>query len=153
MTYEAVTGMAKNYHGRPRERLSAFLRQMYPGVGRDKRLAADLQISPRAARNLFEDHWPSDDTFAAIVARFGRTVVRIITEPDISPVLAELTEREARLERELEAARLRRREAEGFLEGAADRRAGDAGAPDPAQLTLFETRTFETTGASAHPSA
>lgn len=144
MTFEAVSGMAKNYHGaRPRERLSAYLRQMYPGVGRDKRLASDLAISARAARNLFEDHWPSDDTFAAILRRFGDDLWRVICAPEIDPVLAELTEREARLARELEAARARRREIAGLVEGrsysVADR---DAEEPPlgPPNLDLFEGR-------------
>jgi hypothetical protein len=106
VTLTADSFMAKNYHGRPRERLSAYLREMYRGVRRDKRLAADLKISPRSASNLFEDHWPNDDTFAAILRRFGDDLWRVICAPEIAPVLAELTEREARLARELEAARI-----------------------------------------------
>lgn len=138
----AISGMAKNYHVRPRERLSAYLRQMYPGVGRDKRLAVDLEISPRAARNLFEDHWPGDDTFAAILRRFGEDVWRVICAPEIAPVLAELTEGEARLERELEGLRARRRAVQGHVE----RRAFRLAAPDaeegealgPPNLDLFD---------------
>lgn len=141
MTYEAVTGMAKNYHGRPRERLSAYLRQMYQGTGRDKRLASDLAISPKAARNLFEDHWPGDDTFEAILRRFGNDVVRVVCTPAIAPVLAELTEREARLARQLAEATARRRQAEGLLEGASYRLDGDEEeAPGPVNLDLFEGR-------------
>lgn len=139
MTFEAVSGMAKNYHTRPRERLSAYLRQMYQGVGRDKRLAQDLEISARAARNLFEDHWPGDDTFAAILRRFGEDVWRVICAPEIAPVLAELTEKEARLARELEGLRARRREVEGLVEGRSYRVVGDIEeAPGPLNLDLFE---------------
>lgn len=139
MTYESVTSMAKNYHGRPRERLSAYLRQMYQGTGRDKRLASDLEISARAARNLFEDHWPGDDTFAAILRRFGQDVLRVVCAPEIAPVLAELSEREARLERELEAARARRREMAGFVEVRSYLVADpEEEAPGPLNLDLFE---------------
>lgn len=140
MTDWAMTGMAKNYHGRPRERLGAFLRQMYPGLGRDKRLAADVQISPKAARNLFEDHWPNDATFSAIVRRFGRNVVRVVTEPDIDPVLAELTEKEARLARELEQARAHRREVQGVVESSPHSLDGDEAEVGPLNLDLFEGR-------------
>ena len=141
MTYEAVSVMAKNYHGRPRDRLSAYLRQMYQGAGRDKRLAADLEISARAARNLFEDHWPGDDTFAAILRRFGTDVWRVICVPEIAPVLAELSDREARLERELEAARARRREMAGLAEVRSYIVAEpEEEAPGPLNLDLFEAR-------------
>jgi hypothetical protein len=68
MTSTDWHGMAKNSQTlRPRERLGWFLRTQYPGIGRDKRLASDLAVSARTARNLFEDHWPSDDTFAAVL--------------------------------------------------------------------------------------
>jgi hypothetical protein len=135
-----MVGMAKNYHGRPRERLSAYLRQMYPGVGRDKRLAMDLEISARSARNLFEDHWPGDDTFAAILRRFGEDVWRVICAPEIAPVLAELTEEEARLARELEGLRARRREVQGLVERRSYRMAAmdDEPALGPPNLDLFE---------------
>lgn len=142
MTDWAVSRMAENYQGRPRERLSAFLRQMYPGLGRDKRLAADLKISARSARNLFEDHWPNDDTYAAILRRFGRSVARVLTEPDIDPVLAELTEKEARLARELEQARALRREVEGLVESVPRGLAGDEAEVGPLNLDLFEGRDF-----------
>lgn len=142
MTYEAVSGMAKNYHGRPRQRLSAYLRDMYPGIGRDKRLAGDLKISARQARNLFEDHWPGDDTFEAILRRFGNDVWRIICAPVIEPVLAELSEEEARLARELEATRARKREVQGSVDGHSYRVAAVSDHDDaplgPPNLDLFE---------------
>jgi hypothetical protein len=140
MTDWASFHMAKNHQARPRERLSAYLRQMYPGVGRDKRLASDLQISPRAARNLFEDHWPGDDTFAAILRRFGDDLWRVVCAPEIAPVLAELTEREAHLARELEAARIRRREVQGLVEGRSYRLAELEEPQGPLNLDLFEGR-------------
>lgn len=140
MTATDWHGMAKNYHGaRPRERLSAYLRQMYQGVGRDKRLARDLEISPRAARNLFEDHWPGDDTFAAILRRFGEDVWRVLCAPEIEPVLAQLTEEEARLARELEGLRARRREVQGLVERRSYRvDEADAEPLGPLNRDLFE---------------
>jgi hypothetical protein len=140
MTATDWHGMAKNSQTlRPRERLGWFLRSQYFGPGRDKRLAYDLAVSPRTARNLFEDHWPSDDTFAAIVRRFGEDVWRVLCAPEIAPVLAELTEKEATLARELEGLRARRRQVEGLVEGRSYR--VDADAPEPAgalNLDLFE---------------
>lgn len=156
MTATDFHGMAKSYHGRPRERLSAYLRQMYQGVGRDKRLAADLEISARAARNLFEDHWPGDDTFAAILRRYGQDVWRVICAPEIAPVLVEFDEREARLARELEGVRARRREIEGLVESHAYRLAGiQEEAPGPVNLDLFDRTTFvpKTTITGAHRDA
>jgi|GEM_PF-2717924 hypothetical protein len=142
MTSTGLTLMAKNHHARPRERLSAYLAQRYPGVGRDKRLAADLRTSPRAARNLFEGHWPGDETWAAIVRRFGQDVLRVVFAPEIDPVLAEIREREARLARELEGLRARRREVEGLGEpGAFVLAAG----PDQAPAEAVGPDLFATT--------
>lgn len=139
MTATGFPIMAKNSQTlRPRERLGWFLRAQYPGVGRDKRLATDLAVSPRTARNLFEDHWPSDDTFGAIVRRFGEDVWRVLCAPELGPVLAELTEREATLARELEGLRARRRQVEGLVESrpgsGRGRRTSDG--EEAAQLTL-----------------
>lgn len=137
MTATGVQLMAKNRQLRPRERLGWFLREQYPGPGREKRLARDLDIAPRTARNLFEDHWPNDDTFEAILRRFGKNVWRAVCAPSIEPILAELTEREARLARELDALRSHREAVEGHLEGSSRRLAGSAEEDDEAQLSLF----------------
>jgi hypothetical protein len=141
--------MAEFRHGRPRDRLIAFLCSIYGygGDNRDKRLARDLSIASgrdvtaRTARNLFEGHWPGDETWAAIVRRFGDTVLRVVFDPEIAPVLAEIAEREARLDRELQALRARRREVQGPVGVHPDRRegsAGEAAAVGPANLDLFE---------------
>lgn len=140
MTLTDIHGMAKNYQVvRPRERLGLFLRTMYPGVGRDKRLAVDLAVSPRTARNLFEDHWPGDDTFAAIVRRFGDQVWRVLCAPEIGPVLAELEQEEARLARELHDLQRRKAEMAGLTERRSYRPAEmEAEPPGPLNLDLFE---------------
>lgn len=151
MTATGVTCMADFRHERPRDRLKAFLCQVYGygGRNRDKRLAEELSqvsgrdISDRAARNLFEGHWPGDETWAAIVRRFGHRVLDVVFAPEVSPVLAELAEKEARLDRELQALRARRSEVEGPRASLPHRREGDRGeagqpALEPPQLALFE---------------
>lgn len=148
MTVMEFSVMAESSHARPKERLSAFLCSIYGfgGDNRDKRLARDLSdasdrdISERSARNLFEGHWPGDETWAAIVSRFGKTVLDVVFAPEIDPVLAELREREAVLDRELQAIRARRREVQGFGPDYPRRREGDCGQDDalaPAQPSLF----------------
>jgi hypothetical protein len=110
--------MANSGYRRPRDRLSAFLASIYGhgGENRNKRLARDLRVSDRQARNLFAGHWPGDETWAAIVRQFGADVLRVVFAPEIEPVLAELHEREARLARELQAIQARRREVGGTAE-------------------------------------
>lgn len=130
--------MAQSYQARPRERLSAYLRRQYPSTGRDKQLAREIGTSPRAARNLFEDHWPGDETWAAIVRRFGADVLRAVFAPEIEPVLAELTETEARLAKELESLRARRREVEGDRRSFAGALAADQAETPELNLDLFE---------------
>lgn len=137
MSLEGVPVMAENYQVRPRERLSAYLRRQYPGLGRDKLLARELGTSPRTARNLFEDHWPGDETWAAIVRRFGADVLRAVFAPEIAPVLAELSETEARLAKELESLRARRREAEGDRRNFTIPLAADQTEADELTLDLF----------------
>lgn len=150
MSLAEFSVMADFRHGRPRDRLSAFLCSVYGfgGQNRDARLARDLSaaagrnVTERAARNLFEGHWPGDDTWAAIVRRFGSDVLRVVFAPEIDPVLAELQEREARLERELQAIQARRRAVAGSPEPRTFLLAGDQDQADPLEgppnLDLFE---------------
>jgi hypothetical protein len=146
-----VNSMAELRHGRPRDRVKDFLCSIYGygGENRDKRLAQDLSkasqkdITERAARNLFEGHWPGDETFGAIVNRFGKTFLDVVFAPEIEPVLAELSEKEARLDRELQALRARRREVQGLVADVTHRREGIGGedradAVAPAERDLFE---------------
>lgn len=150
MSLAEFSVMADFRQGRPRDRLSAFLSGVYGygGENRDKRLARDLSVASgrnvteRAARNLFEGHWPGDDTLAAIVRRFGADVLRVLFAPEIDPVLAELEEREARLERELQAIQARRRAVAGAAEPRsfvlARRQDQDEPVEGPPNLDLFE---------------
>lgn len=138
MSLTGMHVMAKDYQVRPRERLSAYLRRQYVGPNRDGRLACDIKTSPRTARNLFEDHWPGDETWAAIVRRFGADVLRAVFAPEIAPVLAELHETEARLAKELQSLRNRRREVEGDHRGFAGFVAADQVEAPELNLDLFE---------------
>lgn len=148
MSLSEFSVMAGFRHGRPRDRLSAFLVGIYGygGDNRDKRLARDLasvgatQFTDRAARNLFAGHWPGDETWAALVRRFGTDLLRVVFAPEIHPVLAELEDREARLARELQAIQARRREVAGVAEPRAFVLAGDQDQAEPLNLDLFEVR-------------
>lgn len=91
------------------ERLAAFLGEQYDAPGRDKKLAQDLGVDPRSARNYFAGHWPSAHAFRAIVRKFGRDVLAAVFDPDIDETAArlraEVAELEGRLERKKEALR------------------------------------------------
>lgn len=102
---------------RPRERLSRFLRDKYRGASAIKRLAVDMDATPKAAENALIGHWPGDLHFAAIVRRFGRDVLDAVFAPEIEPVLAKLKQQERDLEEALAAARTLRRQAEGGAAG------------------------------------
>jgi hypothetical protein len=141
--------MAGFGHERPRDRLRAYLTSLYGhgGDNRDKRLARELSaasgrdVSDRVCRNLFAGHWPGDETWAALVRRYGADLLRVVFAPDIDPVLAELQEREARLARELQAIQARRREVAGLVEPRAFALAGDQDQAEPLgppNLDLFE---------------
>lgn len=143
MTAIGVHGMAAIRQTLPRHRLGAFLRSRYghSAYGRHQHLARELGVTDRTARNLFEDHWPGDETWAAIVRRFGNDVLRAVFAPEIEPILAELTEKEARLAQELESLQARRREVQGDRRSFAEFVAADqaeADELDAAQLRLFE---------------
>jgi hypothetical protein len=146
MSLAGISVMADFGQGRPRDRLRAFLTYVYGhgGDNRDKRLARDLasvgatQFTDRAARNLFAGHWPGDETWAALVRRFGADLLRVVFAPEIHPVLAELEDREARLARELQAIQARRREVAGFSEPRPFVLAGDQDQAEPLNLDLFE---------------
>jgi hypothetical protein len=146
MSLAEFSVMADSRQGRPKDRLKRFLVGIYGhgGENRDKRLARDLSeaagrnITDRTARNLFEGHWPGDETWAAIVRRFGQDVLRVVFAPEIEPVLAELQEREARLARELAALQARRREVAGFAEPRPFVVAGDQDQAEALTRDLFD---------------
>jgi hypothetical protein len=119
---------------RPRERLRLFLHAR--GYrGRPTALAAELKVPLKAAENLLDGHWPADDLkLAAMFSRFGKALYDAVFAPDVDEVLAQLKEREARLEQELAQTRSRLRQAEGRSEGVPDSVAGASktvSAPSP----------------------
>lgn len=116
MTQTGTLFMAES-HQTLSERLSAFLRQRYPLMGRDKLLARDIGCDPRAARNYFEGHWPNAAAFRGIVRQFGRDFLAAVFDPDIDEVHAALEAEVRRLETELEA----RKTALRAVAGGADR--------------------------------
>ena len=98
---------------RPALRLTRFLRGRYRRDHRIKRLAEDLQATPKAAENILKGHWPSDLHMAAIVRRFGNDVWQAVFAPEIEPVLARLSQEERELEEALERVRAHRRQVGG----------------------------------------
>lgn len=126
-------------HMRPRQRLGWLVRQAYPGTGGVKRAATDLKLSEKTVRNLFADHWPGDETFGAIMRRFGNEAWRVVCAPEIDPIMAEIAKEEARLAREREQLETRRREVLGLAEARTYRVAPvEEQPPGPLNLDLFE---------------
>lgn len=119
---------------RPRERLSRFLRDKYRGASAIKRLAVDMDATPKAAENALIGHWPGDLHFAAIVRRFGRDVLDAVFAPEIEPVLARLSAEERTLHEQLETVRALRRQISGGAAGVQDGMAANevAGAAEQA---------------------
>lgn len=107
MTYLERTFMGMDSH-EPRERLGAFLRRQYRDDHKIKRLASDIDCTPKAAENMLADHWPSSRHFGAIVRRFGRDVLDAVFGPDVDATTArlqgEIRELELALERKRAAA-------------------------------------------------
>lgn len=99
---------------RPRDRLSAFLRQKYRGYGAVRDLANDMGSTVRTAENVMLGHWPSEPHLAAIIRRFGKDVWDAVFAPEVDVVLAQLQQEEARLGEQLAEVRRRRRQAEGL---------------------------------------
>ena len=115
MTYEAANFMVrKSQESRPSERLAIYLRNQYRQDHRTKRLAADLECTPKTAENILKGHWPSDLHFGAIVARFGRDVLDAVFGQEIDATIARLTEEARHLEQQLSEIQARARQAKGY---------------------------------------
>lgn len=125
MTSTGVQSMGRfpldRHRERPRDRLQLYLRGKYAGPGATKRLAMDIEATPKTAENILDGHWPSDLHFAAIVRRFGQDIWDAVFLPDIDETLARLREEERHLDHALQAARSRRLQVEGRSYGAAER--------------------------------
>lgn len=112
MTYMERTFMGLDSH-EPRERLGAFLRRQYRDEHKTKRLAADIDCTPKAAENMLADHWPSSRHFGALVRRFGRDVLDAVFGPDIDATTARLQGEIRELEEALERKRAAAVQAQG----------------------------------------
>lgn len=113
MTYADRTFMDADDH-EPRDRLAAFLTRQYRGEHKTKRLASDINCTPKAAQNIMNGHWPNSRHMAAIVRRFGRDVVEIMFAPEIDDTVARLEAEVRQLEEQLEEKRRLARKVAGL---------------------------------------
>lgn len=115
MTYAGGTFMVTESQGqRPSERLALYLRGQYRRDHRIKRLASDIDSTPKAAENILNGHWPNDMHLAAIVRRFGRDVLDAVFGHEIDATVARLTEEARALEQQLADIRARAHQVTGF---------------------------------------
>lgn len=102
----------------PRGRLARYLRRQYAGGHATKRLAGDINSTPKTAENILSGCWPNSRHWAAIVRRFGAEVLEAVFAPEIDATVAKLEEEVRELERQLAERR-------ALAHQAARRRAGD----------------------------
>lgn len=105
----------------PKDRLAAYLGKRFTDGYASKRLSNALRITPKAAENLLNSHWPNSKIWQRIVSPFGRDVLDAVFGPDIDETIARLRREEAELERILAEKRSRRLAAEGFDAGPSQR--------------------------------
>lgn len=105
----------------PKDRLARYLGKRFEDGYAAKRLANALRITPKAAENLLNAHWPNSKIWQRIVAIFGRDVLDAVFGPDINETITRLRREEAELERILAQKRARRLEVEGFDAGPSQR--------------------------------
>jgi hypothetical protein len=112
MTCTDGTFMGLDTH-EPRDRLARFLHRQYRGEHKTKRLATDINCTPKTAENILDGHWPTSRHWAAIARRFGRDVLDAVFGPEIDETTARLAEEVRQLEELLEEKRRRARQAAG----------------------------------------
>ncbi len=103
----------------PRGRLARYLRQEYSGAHATKRLASDIECTPKTAENILSGSWPNSRHWAAIARRFGADVLEAVFAPEIDATSARLEAELRDLERQVEKKRALARQI-------ARRRDGDA---------------------------
>lgn len=109
----------------PRGRLARYLRREYAGAHATKRLASDIECTPKTAENILSGTWPNSRHWAAIARRFGADVLEAVFAPEIDATAARLEAELRDLERELEQKRALARQVAGRRDG----RASDVAAP------------------------
>lgn len=97
----------------PRGRLARFLRREYAGSHATKRLAGDIDCTPKTAENILNGCWPNSRHWAAIARRFGADVLEAVFAPEIDATVAKLDAEVRELERQLEQRRALARQAAG----------------------------------------
>lgn len=95
----------------PRGRLARYLRRQYAGAHATKRLASDIECTPKTAENILSGCWPNSRHWAAIARRFGADVLEAVFAPEIDATVAKLEAEVRDLERELEQKRALARQA------------------------------------------
>lgn len=97
----------------PRGRLARYLRHQYVGAHATKRLAVDIQCTPKTAENILSGCWPNSRHWAAIARRFGEDVLHAVFAPEIDETVARLEAEVRALEKSLEEKRAMARQAAG----------------------------------------
>lgn len=97
----------------PRGRLARYLRREYAGAHATKRLAGDIECTPKTAENILNGCWPNSRHWAAIARRFGADVLDAVFAPEIDATVARLEAELRDLERQLEQKRALARQAAG----------------------------------------
>ena len=97
----------------PRDRLARYLRDEYAGSHATKRLARDIECTPKTAENILNGCWPNSRHWAAIARRFGADVLDAVFAPEIDATVARLEAELRDLERQLEQKRALARQAAG----------------------------------------
>lgn len=97
----------------PRDRLARYLREQYAEGHATKRLARDIDCTPKTAENLLNGCWPNSRHWAAIARRFGADVLDAVFAPEIDDTVARLEAEVRHLERTIEERRALARQAAG----------------------------------------
>lgn len=97
----------------PRGRLAGYLRQQYTEGHATKRLARDIECTPKTAENILNGCWPNSRHWAAIARRFGADVLDAVFAPEIDDTVARLEAEVRHLERTIEEKRVLARQAAG----------------------------------------
>ncbi|HEV7352563.1 MAG TPA: hypothetical protein VGN74_05480 [Brevundimonas sp.] len=97
----------------PRGRLALYLRRQYADGHAVKRLARDIECTPKTAENIIGGCWPNSRHWAAIARRFGADVLDAVFAPEIDDTLARLEAEANALERALEEKRAAARQMAG----------------------------------------
>ncbi|MBG7616499.1 hypothetical protein IWC96_14570 [Brevundimonas sp. BAL450] len=140
MTCTGVTCMGTESH-EPRGRLARYLRTQYADGHAIKRLAREIDCTPKTAENILSGSWPSSRHWAAIARRFGNDVLNAVFAPEIDETVARLEQEVRDLETQLERKRAMARQVEGAVSRPARRAAPVLDRTARLNLEHMETET------------